>query len=515
MLEDAAVPVLLTQSHLLDRLPGHEALTVLLDAAAQEAEPLKPLHPVSPDLAAYVIFTSGSTGRPKGAVNSHRGIVNRIFWIQSEFGLTAYDRALHKAPFSFDLAVWEILWPLAVGARLVIARPGGDQDPAYLVDTIHREGVTTIHYVPSMLQVFVEQPGVERCGSLRKIIAGGEALPPTLADRVFARLPQGLELYNHYGPTETAVAVTQHICRPGEERVPIGRPVANTHAHLLDRQGNPAPVHVAGELHIGGAQLGRGYLRRPDLTADRFVPDPFTTPGARLYRTGDLARRLPDGEIEYLGRIDHQVKIRGFRIELGEIEAVLARFPGVREAAVVPWDAGVRGRQLAAYIGCDPDHAPTPGELRSFLKGELPDYMIPAAFVPLATLPQNASGKLDRSALPSPRPGSTPEGRVPPRTPLEEVLCGIMAEVLGLDEVGALENFFDLGGHSLLALQMLSLVRETFGIEIAVAHLFESPTVAGLAACLTAEPERRQRIDAVMPILLEMTGEAESEVATV
>jgi phthiocerol/phenolphthiocerol synthesis type-I polyketide synthase E len=510
MLENAAVPVLLTQSRLLDRLPDHEALTVLLDGVAQQAPPLHPARPVDPGLTAYVIFTSGSTGRPKGAINAHRAIVNRLFWIQTECGLTVEDCALQKAPFSFDLAVWEIFWPLATGARLVMARPGGDQDPAYLVDTIQREGVTTLHYVPSMLQFFVEQPEVEQCLSLRRIIAGGEAMPAELAGRVLARLPW-MALYNQYGPTETAVAVTHHTCRPDEERVPIGHPVANTEAHILDRQGHAVPVSVPGELHIGGVQVGRGYLRRPDLTADRFVPDLLAGPGARLYRTGDLARRLPGGEIEFLGRIDHQVKIRGFRIELGEIEEVLARCPGVRDAAVVSWETGARECQLAAYIGCDPDSAPAPGELRAYLKARLPDYMIPSAFVPLAVLPRNASGKLDRSSLPAPRSGPAPEGRVPPRNPLEEVLCGLMAEVLGLDEVGVLDNFFDLGGHSLRALEMLSLVRETFGVEISVARLFESPTVAGLAAYLNEEPERRQRIDAVMPVLLEMAAGAGEE----
>ncbi len=530
MLEDAAVPVLLTQGHLVDRLPDHNARVVVLEGE-KDCKDCKDRR--DPDGAAYAIFTSGSTGRPKGAVNAHRGIVNRLLWMQQEYGLTADDRVLQKTPFSFDVSVWEFFWPLIVGARLVVARPGGHQDPAYLVETIEREGITTLHFVPSMLQVFVEQPGVERCTSLRRVMASGEALPADLAKRFFTRLPAGVELHNLYGPTEAAVDVTYHQCRPGEARVPIGRPVANTRIHVLDREGNPVPVGVAGELHIGGVQVGRGYLHRPDLTAERFIPDRFDGGGARLYRTGDLARWLADGEVEYLGRIDHQVKIRGFRIELGEIEAALARHPEVREAVVM-----VRGeggdKTLAACVVTSPpvplshlppDHrergdvtgAVSPGSpgsqdeastasplsrwqggrwerglggevLRAFLRESLPEHMVPAAFVFLDAMPLTPNGKVDRKALARIEPErSTATTSAAPRTPAEELLAGIWCDLLGIERAGVEDSFFELGGHSLLGMRVVSRVRDAFGVELPLRALFEAPTLAGLAARIEAE----------------------------
>ncbi|MFP5285805.1 MAG: amino acid adenylation domain-containing protein, partial [Thermoanaerobaculia bacterium] len=474
MIEDAGVPVLLTQSHLLDHLPGHGARVVLLDGEIPAAfpEPVK----VEPAHAAYMIFTSGSTGRPKGAVNSHRGIVNRLLWMQQQYGLTPDDRVLQKTPFSFDVSVWEFFWPLITGARLVVAKPGGHQDPAYLVDVIEREGITTLHFVPSMLQVFAEQPGLERLTSLRRVMASGEALPADLADRFLSRL--NVELHNLYGPTEAAVDVTWHACRPGEERVPIGRPVANTRIHLLDSTGQEVPVGVAGELCIGGVQVGRGYLNRPDLTADRFVPDPFAD-GARMYRTGDLARWLPEGEVEYLGRIDHQVKIRGVRIELGEIEAALCRHPAVREAVVIAYGQGA-DRALAAYLVPPlPDGAAL---LREHLAASLPEAMVPSAFVFLEAMPLSPNGKVDRKALPKPEATARAE-YVAPRNLTEELLAAIWSGVLGdrVERVGAEDNFFELGGHSLLGTQVVSRVREELRVELPLRALFESPTLSALA----------------------------------
>jgi amino acid adenylation domain-containing protein len=480
MLEDAAVPVLLTQAHLVERLPAHGARVVVLE---EERDRRDRKDFKDPDRAAYAIFTSGSTGRPKGALNAHRGIVNRILWMQQEYGLTPADRVLQKTPFSFDVSVWELFWPLIVGARLVVARPGGHQDPAYLVETIRREEITTLHFVPSMLQVFVEQPGVERCASLRRVMASGEALPADLAQRFFARLPAGVELHNLYGPTEAAVDVTYHACRPGEERVPIGRPVANTRILILDREGREVPVGVAGELHIGGIQVGRGYLRRPDLTAERFVPDPFGGAGARMYRTGDLARWLPHGEVEYLGRIDHQVKIRGFRIELGEIEAALVRHPDVREAVVLARGQGA-DKALVAYVA-PPVSDDRRGSLRGFLQESLPEHMVPWVFVFLDAMPLLPNGKVDRKALPAPAHGGTPAG-APPRTATEEVLAGLWADVLGLDSVGIGDDFFSLGGHSLLAIRLISRVADALGVELTLRNVFESSTVKTLAARVDA-----------------------------
>ena len=355
MLEDAGAPVVLTWHWLVEALPAHGGRTVFLDDPADPTpEPELAPAQVGLDNLAYVIFTSGSTGRPKGAMNSHRGIVNRLLWMQETYRLTAADRVLQKTPFSFDVSVWELFWPLLSGACLVVARPGEHQEPARLARTIVEESVTTLHFVPAMLQAFLEEPAAARCGSVRQVMASGEALPAALQERFFERLP-GAALHNLYGPTEAAVDVTFWACEPGSARaaVPIGRPVANTAIHLLDAGFEPVPVGVPGELSIGGVQVGRGYFGRPELTAERFVPAPAGEPGGRLYRTGDLVRRLPAGEVEFLGRIDHQVKIRGLRIELGEIESALARHPGVQEAVVLA-AAGPSGdaadRRLVAYL---------------------------------------------------------------------------------------------------------------------------------------------------------------------
>nr|QEO74274.1 condensation domain-containing protein [uncultured bacterium] len=354
MLEDSRVPILLTQERLLTALPRCAGEVVCLDAdweVIRGKSVENPLVPLAADNLAYVIYTSGSTGRPKGAMNTHGAISNRLLWMQDEYGLNETDRVLQKTPFSFDVSVWEFFWPLLSGARLVVARPGGHQDSAYLVEIIAGEEITTLHFVPSMLQVFLEARDVERCAHLRRVICSGEQLPAELQAHFFTRLDA--ELHNLYGPTEAAVDVTYWACERGSDRraVPIGRPIANTQIYLLDENLEPVPVGVPGELHIGGVGLARGYLRRPDLTAEKFIPDPFGgRPGARLYRTGDLARYLPDGQIECLGRIDHQVKLRGFRIELGEIEATLDAHPGVQESVVLTKDYASADRRLVAYV---------------------------------------------------------------------------------------------------------------------------------------------------------------------
>jgi amino acid adenylation domain-containing protein/FkbM family methyltransferase len=360
MLADARVPVLLTRSRIAEAF------------AARSAERLGTA--VAPDNLAYMIYTSGSTGRPKGAMNTHRAIVNRLLWMQAAYGLDASDRVLQKTPFSFDVSVWEFFWPLLVGARLVVARPGGHQDSAYLVRLIGEQEVTTLHFVPSMLAVFLDEPDLAPCRTLRRVIASGEALSLSLQERFFARL-EGSALHNLYGPTEAAVDVTSWACAPGSGRrsVPIGRPIDNLRIHILDPGLRPVPVGVAGHLHIGGVGLARGYHARPGLTAERFLPDPVgSEPGARLYATGDLACHLADGAIEYLGRIDHQVKLRGFRIELGEIEAVLRESPLVADAVVAGIAAGTDHARLAAYIVPDPERAlPVRNLLRLQREGRL------------------------------------------------------------------------------------------------------------------------------------------------
>ena len=497
MLEDSGVAVLLTQEELAGRLAAlaPRVRQIAVDGAGPEGsggEP--PAAGVRPDNAAYAIYTSGSTGRPKGAVNTHRAIVNRLLWMQQAYGLTAADRVLQKTPFSFDVSVWELFWPLLVGARLVVARPEGHRDGAYLVDLIAREDVTTLHFVPSMLQVFLQQPGLDRLGSVRRVMASGEALTPELERRFMDLLggPLGIALHNLYGPTEAAVDVTSWPCgrEPWRRTVPIGRPIANLRIHLLDRQGELVPIGVAGEIHIGGTGLARGYLKRPDLTADRFVPDPTAAaPGARLYRTGDLGRHLPGGESEYLGRIDHQVKIRGFRIELGEIENALARHPAVREAVVLSREDVPGEPCLVAYYTPRTGVGSGRGELRTFLARSLPDHMLPASYVRLDALPLTPSGKVDRKALPAPRRErpDLAEAPVAPRTPSERALVGIWAAAVGFDEIGVRDDFFALGGHSLLALRVVTGIRERFGVELPLSVLFRAPTVERMAALL-AEP---------------------------
>ncbi|KFA88774.1 peptide synthetase [Archangium violaceum Cb vi76] len=485
MLADASAPVLLTQARLAPGLPHGDAAVVCLDseweAVAREST-ARPEVSLAGGNLAYVIYTSGSTGRPKGAMNTHAAICNRLLWMQEAYGLGAEDRVLQKTPFSFDVSVWEFFWPLMTGARLVMARPGGHRDPAYLTGVIASERITTLHFVPSMLRHFLEAPELDARFSPKRVICSGEALPPELRDLFHSRLRS--ELHNLYGPTEAAVDVTFWACVPEDRRplVPIGRPIANTRMYVLDRNLRPVPPGVPGELYIGGVPLARGYWRRPELTAERFIPDPFAeTPGGRLYRTGDRARFLADGAIEYLGRLDDQVKLRGFRIELGEIESALLRHPHVRSAAVVVREDVPGDRRLVAYV-IPAGEELAPNSLRSFLGSSLPEHMVPSAFVPLEALPLSPSGKLDRRALPAPvrtRVGGG-EASVEPRTKMERRLAEIWAGVLGVERVGAYDRFFELGGDSILGLQVIARARQA-GLHLTVRQLFQHQTLAELA----------------------------------
>jgi amino acid adenylation domain-containing protein len=434
---------------------------------------------VGPDNLAYVIYTSGSTGRPKGVLCVHGGLSNRIAWMQERYGLTDTDRVLQKTPYTFDVSVWEFVWPLAYGARMVLARAGGHRDPGHLSELISSSGVTTIHFVPSMLGAFLDGAELSACGSLRRVIASGEALTPELRRRFFDRLP-GLELHNLYGPTEASIDVTSWACAVDQEgAVPIGGPIANTRAYVLDASGEPVPEGVPGELHLAGAGLARGYLGRAELTAERFVPDPFgAQPGGRLYRTGDLARWRSDGSLEFTGRVDHQVKLRGFRIELGEIESVLLEHEGVSEAAVLARSDAGGEQRLVAYVVGTGDTAPERESLRAHLQERLPEYMIPSVWVDLERLPLTSSGKVDRKALPAPG-GARPDLReayVAPRSDEEEELAGIWAELLGLDRVGVHDNFFELGGDSIQSIQVVARAGRA-GLRVTPAQVFQYPTV--------------------------------------
>ncbi|HEU0053333.1 MAG TPA: AMP-binding protein, partial [Longimicrobium sp.] len=435
--------------------------------------------------------------------------MNRLAWMQDRYGMTSDEALLQKTPFSFDVSFWEFFWPLMVGARLVMARPGGHRDPAYLVEVIRREGVTVAHFVPSMLPLFLEHPDAALCTSLRRVPVSGEAVSAALALRFHERLP-GVRLFNQYGPTESG-EVTEWECAPGQARVSIGRAIHNSSVYVLDRAGEPVPVGVAGELFIGGVAVARGYLGRPGLTAERFVPDPFGEPGARMYRTGDLCRwtevresesakvRKSDGQsheadsthapthsrahaLEYLGRTDFQVKVRGFRVELGEIEARLAAHPGVREVAVLALDDGAGGKRLVAYFVGE---ALESEALRAHVSARLPEYMVPAAFVRLEAFPVTPNGKLDRRALPAPdvdafaaRAYEEPVGET------ERALAQIWSEVLRIERVGRHDDFFELGGHSLLAVQVISRVRQVLDAEVALTDLFERPVLVDFARAI-------------------------------
>jgi amino acid adenylation domain-containing protein/natural product biosynthesis luciferase-like monooxygenase protein len=437
---------------------------------------------------AYVIYTSGSTGTPKGVMNEHRALINRLLWMQRAYGLERSDVVLQKTTFSFDVSVWEFFWTLQQGARLLVPAPELHKDPAGLIERMVRAGVTTAHFVPSMLGMFLMTGGVERCTALRRLICSGEALPAAYVQACREKLP-GAQLHNLYGPTEAAVDVTAWTCPPSFAGgvVPIGRPIANTRIYLLDEQGQPAPLGATGELYIGGAGVARGYFHRPELTAERFLRDPFVAdPQARMYRTGDLARYLPDGNIEFVGRNDDQVKIRGFRIELGEIEARLSEHALVREAVVEAREAGEEKR-LAAYVIPAEETIET-GELvaalRTHLATTLPDYMVPTAFVRLAAWPLTPNGKLDRKALPAPDDEAfARHSYEPPQGEVETVLAQLWSELLGIERIGRQDNFFELGGHSLLAVRLMERLRRV-GLGVEIRTFFATPVLADLAVTL-------------------------------
>ncbi|CAJ6443691.1 syringomycin synthetase [Burkholderia pseudomallei] len=482
------------ESHVAARSPRvHLSRDIAQWRACNPANPPTPRERAARRLA-YVIYTSGSSGEPKGVMNEHRGVVNRLWWMQQTYALDERDAVLQKTPFSFDVSVWEFFWPLMSGARLVIAKPEGHKDPAYLSELIDRERVTTLHFVPSMLQAFLEDEGAARgCGSVKRVMCSGEALPPSLVKRFYRCLPDA-RLHNLYGPTEAAVDVTAWACdaEEGGASVPIGRPIANTRIYILDGYGQPVPRGVAGELYIGGVQVARGYLNRPELTRERFVDDPFVA-GGRLYKTGDLARWRTDGSLEYLGRNDFQVKIRGFRIELGEIEAQLAKVAGVREAVVLAREAAPDTKRhaasnensasnsgekrLVAYYTGDADVV----ALRAQAAQHLPSYMVPSAYVRLDAWPLTPNGKLDRHALPAPADDAYARAEYEaPQGAKEEALAAIWKDLLPVERISRHDNFFELGGHSLLAITLIEHMRRA-NLHADVTTLFTAPTLADLA----------------------------------
>ena len=513
---DAETCALITTDRLRHEL-GLQANRVLLLESRTETGPSVVAAPetgVRPQHLAYNIYTSGSTGLPKGALIAHNAICNRLLWMQEAYGISEADRILQKTPFSFDVSVWEFFLPLMTGAELVVARPDGHKDPAYLTDLIEHGEITAVHFVPSMLRLFLQEPGLEtRCRSLRHVFCSGETLTADLRDRFFARFQA--ELHNLYGPTEAAVDVTAYTCprdRP-EKTVPIGFPVANTQIYILDEHGGLAKPGEMGEIAIGGVQVGRGYHNRPQLTAERFVADTFgSRPGGRLFRTGDLGRFRADGAIEFFGRRDHQIKIRGLRVELGEIEAVLSAHPGVHGCAVtvfrndqhepllvghiVPdrkqaagvWQSlGADGKEVApAGSGRWQSFSDLIADVRRHLGEKLPDYMVPGSFRLHRELPLTPSGKVDRAALPGPskRRPDLAQAYTPPRSALERYIAGLWCQILDIEQVGIEDRFFELGGDSLRAARFINQLRSRLNEFVYITTLFEAPTIAQYAAML-------------------------------
>lgn len=481
MLADAKPPVLIAEADQAARVPGPWQPVVLeRERSSLEREPVaEPVPTADAGDLAYVIYTSGSTGRPKGVEITHASLLNLVNWHRRAFAVTASDRATQLASPGFDACVWE-LWPhLAAGASVHLADDATRLDPEVLRDWLVRQRIT-IAFVPTPLAERMLVLPWPRGGALRALLTGAD----TLHHYPSPALP--FALVNNYGPTEATVVATSGIVPPGSRETlpPIGRPIDNVQVHILDEARQPVTPGERGEVYIGGVGVARGYLNRPDLTAERFVPDPFVAVhGARLYRTGDLARRLPDGTIAFVGRADEQIKVRGFRIEPDEIVAALATDPSVRASSVAARDDGSGERRLVAYVVPAPGADPSLSALAATLRRRLPEYMVPAVFVRLDALPLTPNGKVDRGALPAPESATVlrdPEW-VAPRTTTERELAAILAALLGTDRVGATDNFFLLGGHSLLGTQVISRVRERFGVELSLKRVFDTPTVAALS----------------------------------
>ncbi len=482
MLEDSAAKLLLVRGEAPPGVSFEGRALDLLDGGFRGEGAGAPESARSPGDLAYVIYTSGSTGRPKGVMVEHRGIVNRLLWMRDAYGIGTGDAILQKTPYTFDVSVWELLLPPLCGARLHFLKPGGEKDPEAIGRAIEAFRISTVHFVPSMLEAFLGYlpPGEgRRFTSLKRLICSGEALSLSHKRTFFERFAHGVELHNLYGPTEASVDVTSHRVLVGDERMPIGAPVANTRMFVLEASGSLCPLGVSGELCIGGVQLARGYLNRPDLTREKFVADPYR-PGERLYRTGDLGRWLPGGELEYLGRMDSQVKIRGFRIELGEIETALLRIDEVQQAIVAVKEVNDEKTLVAYYTQVSVIQV---SDLRRKLRRTLPDYMIPSYFIVLDMLPVTSNGKADRKNLPEVVEFKNDEMNcVSAESETEIELEAICKEVLNLDRIDICSNFFDIGGNSMLILSMHKIIKKRLDDRLTVTDLFENPTVQSLAA---------------------------------
>ncbi len=483
MLEDARIPILITQQRLAEQLQTAQVRMLLLDnEPAQAAQSTaNPSFLATPDTLAYVMYTSGSTGQPKGVQITHKSLLNLVCWHQQAFAITATDRATQVTSPAFDATGWE-LWPyLCCGASVYLVDEQLRTQPVHLRDWLVSHRIT-ISFLPTALAERMLALAWPPETALRFLLTGAD----TLHQHPGPSLP--FALVNNYGPTETTVVATSERIAPKEQAnalPPIGRPIANTEIYILNEQLQPVPSDTTGELYIGGIGLARGYLHRPELTAEKFIPHPFSSePGARLYKTGDLARRLPDGQIAFLGRIDHQIKIRGYRIEPGEIESALNRHPAIQTSIVVAREAPSGEKHLVAYLVLHPEMQVSPPSLRQLVRASLPDYMLPTIFVRLEALPLTTNGKVDRAALPAPDETNIlrDEAFAAPATPTEEKIAGIVASLLNVERVGVEENFFLLGGHSMLGAQLITWIAETFGLELPLRALFEAPTIRQLSA---------------------------------
>ncbi|GAB1268195.1 hypothetical protein NBRC116493_14480 [Aurantivibrio infirmus] len=503
-ISDANAKIVLTQSQLKEKLQFCNAKIISVDDLNSPVVSSNPRVAVSPDDLAYVLYTSGSTGRPKGVMNSHRGIVNRLIWMREEYQVGEADIILQKTPYSFDVSVWEFFLPLISGATLVLTKPDGHKDGAYLADVIERENITMLHFVPSMLRLFLDEERLDsRCRSVRNVICSGEALMPDICQRFFSKM--SASLHNLYGPTEAAVDVTYWQCTRENSTVivPIGHEVANTYLYVLDKYLRPVPQGQVGELYIGGVQVAKGYLNREQLTKQCFISDPYNKDkNARIYKTGDLGSRREDGAFEYHGRIDHQVKLRGMRIELGEIELALETHESIKQVVVLVREDEPGIQNLVAYLSLHQNLTSQPSvkEFRDHLKSKLPLHMIPALFVILDEFPLTISGKVDRKLLPVPesdRPQITQEF-VAPKSEVEKQLVDAWKKVLGLNELGIRDNFFDLGGNSIHMLKIHREIKTKMGTNISIPRLFQFPTIIDLATFIEGQAPGNSSTDSIL-----------------
>lgn len=491
ILKDAGIKILLTQSHLISRIPVSSELEIVnIEEFLVEQQFDNLTEKPFKENAAYMIYTSGTTGKPKGAIISHESIVNRLLWMRDKYNFSPAETVIQKTPYSFDVSLWEIFSPLLNGVKLIMAEPGGHLDSVYLIDTVIEEGVTMMHFVPSMLALILENSGFKNCSSLKRVFCSGEELTFDLQEKFFRQLPD-TQLIDLFGPTEAAIEVTEWICIKNSplHKVPIGMPIANTQAYVLDKNFRLLPPGISGELFLGGIQLSRGYHKMAPLTAEKFIPDPSgRTPGARLYRTGDLARLMEDGNIEFLGRIDFQIKIRGIRVEPAEAEIIIRHCFDVKDVAVIPRSTPSGDKQLVAYI-IPVDHTmPDAGSMKTILSDKLPDYLIPSAFVFLEKFPVNQNGKLDRKSLPAPSENITDDKIfVEPGNPLENMIVEIWKDILKIDRISILDNFFEIGGNSLQAAVMINRLQDKLKKRIHVKNIFLHPTPAELAGYLNEE----------------------------